>query len=142
MPRPKREFGTIRRRANGRYQAYYLGPDQAFHRAPSTFDTRMDAEAWLAKERKLLQDDSWTPARSRRAKVRRSTEYFGSYAEAWLAQREIKPRTRALYRGLLDRLILPEFAEMSLRDIAFATVRSGRRWPAPRDLTDSESVRI
>ena len=61
------------------------GPDQAFHRAPSTFDTKMDAEAWLAKERKLLQDDNWTPARSRRAKVRRSTEYFGSYAEAWLA---------------------------------------------------------
>ena len=123
MPRSKREFGTIRRRANGRYQVYYLGPDQAFHRAPSTFDTKMDAEAWLAKERKLLQDDNWTPARSRRAKVRRSTEYFGSYAEAWLAQREIKPRTRALYRGLLDRLILPEFAEMSLRDISPSVVR-------------------
>ena len=58
MPRPKREFGTIRRRANGRYQAYYLGPDQGFHRAPSTSDTKMDAEAWLAKERKLLQDDN------------------------------------------------------------------------------------
>lgn len=124
MPRQKRDFGTIRRRSNGRYQAYYMGPDTAFHRAPSTFDTRADAEAWLAKERKLLQDDSWTPARSRRAKVRRATEYFGEYADAWLEQRELKPRTRKLYRGLLDQAILPEFGEMSLRDISPSLVRT------------------
>ena len=37
MTRVKRDFGTIRRRANGRYQAFYMGPDQGFHRAPSTF---------------------------------------------------------------------------------------------------------
>lgn len=68
MPRQKRDFGTIRRRSNGRYQAYYMGPDLAFHRAPSTFDAKADAEAWLAKERKLLQEDTWTPSRSRRAR--------------------------------------------------------------------------
>lgn len=97
MPRAKRDFGTIRRRRNGRYQAYYLGPDQTFHRAPSTFQTRADAEAWLAHERRLIQDDDWSPTRSRRAKVRRTAEAFGPYALAWLEHRDLKPRTRALY---------------------------------------------
>ena len=101
-----------------------MGPDQAFHRPPSTFETKMDAEAWLVAERRLLQNDEWSPARSRRAKVKRSTEMFGPYAELWLEQREIKPRTRLLYQRLLERFILPSFAEISLRDITPAVVRS------------------
>jgi integrase len=124
MTRAKRDFGTIRKRANGRWQAYYMGPDQAFHRAPSTFDAKVDAEAWLAAERRLMQNDEWSPSKSRRAKVVRSTEMFGPYAEAWLEQRELKPRTRALYRRLLDRFILPAFGEVSLRDITPQVVRT------------------
>ena len=124
MTRAKRDFGTIRKRANGRWQAYYMGPDQAFHRAPSTFDAKVDAEAWLGAERRLMQNDEWSPSKSRRAKVVRSTEMFGPYAEAWLEQRELKPRTRALYRRLLDRFILPAFGEVSLRDITPQVVRT------------------
>ena len=124
MTRAKRDFGTIRKRANGRWQAYYMGPDQAFHRAPSTFDAKVDAEAWLASERRLMQNDEWSPTKSRRAKVVRSTEMFGPYAEAWLEQRELKPRTRALYRRLLDRFILPAFGDVSLRDITPQVVRT------------------
>ena len=124
MTRAKRDFGTIRKRANGRWQAYYMGPDQAFHRAPSTFEAKVDAEAWLAAERRLMQNDEWSPSKSRRAKVVRATEMFGPYAEAWLEQRELKPRTRALYRRLLDRFILPAFAEVSLRDITPQVVRT------------------
>lgn len=123
MTRAKRDFGTIRKRANGRYQAYYMGPDQAFHRAPSTFETKADAEAWLVGERRLIQDDNWTPTKSRRARVIRATESFGPYAEAWLEYRELKPRTRALYRRQLDRFLLPYFADTSLRDITPAVVR-------------------
>lgn len=124
MTRAKRDFGTIRKRANGRWQAYYMGPDQAFHRAPSTFDAKVDAEAWLAAERRLMQNDEWSPSKSRRARVVRSTEMFGPYAEAWLEQRELKPRTQALYRRLLDRFVLPAFAEVSLRDITPQVVRA------------------
>ncbi|MGO0577133.1 tyrosine-type recombinase/integrase [Ornithinimicrobium panacihumi] len=124
MPRAKRDFGTIRRRTNGRYQAFYMGPDQGFHRAPSTFDTKADAEAWLVHERRLVQDDVWSPARSRRAQVRRKTEEFGPYAESWLEQRDLKPRTRALYRRLFDRFLMPSFAHVALRDITPAVVRA------------------
>lgn len=123
MTRAKRDFGTIRKRANGRYQAYYMGPDQAFHRAPSTYETKADAEAWLVGERRLIQNDDWTPTKSRRARVIRATESFGPYAEAWLEYRELKPRTRALYRRQLDRFLLPYFADTSLRDITPAVVR-------------------
>ena len=124
MTRAKRDFGTIRKRANGRWQAYYMGPDQAFHRAPSTFEAKVDAEAWLAAERRLMQNDEWSPSKSRRARVVRSTEMFGPYAEAWLEQRELKPRPQALYLRLLDRFVLPAFAEVSLRDITPQVVRA------------------
>ena len=123
-PRTKRDFGTIRKRANGRWQAFYMGPDQGFHRAPSTFETKMDAEAWLVAERRLLQSDEWSPARSRRARVVRSIELFGPYAEEWLAERDIKPRTRTLYRRQLDRFLLSEFGEVSLKDITPQVVRT------------------
>lgn len=90
---------------------------------PSTFQTKGDAEGWLAAERRLIQDDRWSPARSRRAKVRRATEAFGPYAEAWLEHREVKPRTRSHYRRLLDRFILPSLGDMALRDITPSIVR-------------------
>ena len=99
--RDKRRFGSIRQRTSKRYQAYYMGPDQAFHRAPTTFQSVEDAEEWLLQERKLIERDEWTPAKSRRAKVRRAVEAFGPYAETWLEQRDIKTRTRALYRSQL-----------------------------------------
>lgn len=124
MTRAKRDFGTIRKRANGRWQAYYVGPDQAFHRAPSTFVAKVDAEAWLAAERRMLQNDDWSPTKSRRAKRVRATEMVGDYAESWLAQRTLKPSTRSLYRRQFDRFLLPAFGEMSLRDISSPVVRA------------------
>ncbi len=132
MTRARRDFGTVRKRANGRWQAYYVGPDQAFHRAPTTFEAKVDAEGWLAAERRLLQNDEWSPARSRRAKVVRATELFGPYAEDWLRQRELKPRTRALYRRQLDRFLLPAFGDVSLRDISPQAVRT---WHSSLDAT-------
>ena len=55
--------------------------------------------------------------------MRRATEQFGPYAEDWLGHRDIKPRTRSLYRRQLDRFILPAFGDVSLRDITPAAVR-------------------
>ena len=123
MTRAKRDFGTIRRRSNRRYQAYYMGPDQGIHRAPSTFETKADAEAWLADERRLIQRDEWSPTRSRQARAQRATESFGPYAEAWLRHRDVKPRTRVLYQRQLDRFILPAFGDVAMRDITPTAVR-------------------
>ena len=45
------------------------------------------------------------------------------FAESWLADRPLKPRTRDLYRRLLDQKILPTLGDMPLRDITQHTVR-------------------
>ena len=49
------------------------------------------------------------------------------FAEAWLADRELKPRTVAFYRSLLDQKILPELGDVPLKDITPQTVRTGIR---------------
>lgn len=133
MARAKRDFGTIRKRSNGRFQVYYLGPDGNFQHAPSTFVTKADAEGWLANERRLFLDDAWSPSKSRRAVARRSVETFRPFAESWLEFRELKPGTRYLYRRQLDRFLLPAFGDMSLRDISPAVVRA---WHSRMDSTN------
>ncbi|MBA3251461.1 MAG: site-specific integrase [Geodermatophilaceae bacterium] len=115
----KRGFGSIRRLPSGRYQARYAGPDAAEHKAPSTFDTRMDAEAWLTDRRREISRGEWFTSTLRPKVIR-----FGEYSANWLAERTLKPRSRAHYASLLDRLILPTFAETPLRAITPAAVRA------------------
>jgi len=49
-----RILGRAKRRPSKRWQAFYTGPDTALHYAPSTFETKLDAEAWLTDERRLI----------------------------------------------------------------------------------------
>ena len=51
-----RGWGWIRKRASGRYQASYLGPDRLRHYAPTTFERKIDAEEWLTAERREIQN--------------------------------------------------------------------------------------
>ena len=48
--RRRRTFGAIRLLPSERYQAHYVGTDKRRYLAPVTFETRRDAEAWLAAE--------------------------------------------------------------------------------------------
>ena len=66
MPRKasRRGFGHVRRLASGRYQTSYIGPDKQRHNAPATFDAKIDAEAWLALENRLIALGEWTPPSS------------------------------------------------------------------------------
>lgn len=116
----KARFGNVRPLPSGRYQARYVGPDGITHKAHTTFDTRGDAEAWLATVRADIVRDQWSPSSS--AKARRALT-FGSYAERWLEARRIQARTRAHYRSLLDRQLLPTFATVPLRHITPDLVR-------------------
>lgn len=122
MGRDRRGFGQITKLPSGRYRARYTGPDTVRHPAPHTFETREDAEAWLAVERRLVVADEWTPPKQRGSRaVRRLT--FGVYAERWLTARTLEVRTRAHYRTLLDRQILPTFATVPLKHITPDLVR-------------------
>ena len=56
-----RRFGNLRTLPSGRIQARYTGPDGRTHKAPMTFDTKGDAETWLATVRADIVRDSWDP---------------------------------------------------------------------------------
>ena len=120
----KRSFGQITRLPSKHYRARYTGPDARLHNAPHTFDARLDAEAWLTDERRLISSDIWTSPASRTAQTNAGQALtFGGYAGRWLEHRDLKPRTRATYRSLLDRLILPTFATVPLKAIRSEHVR-------------------
>ncbi len=126
-----RGFGHLRKLPSGRWQASYIGPDLARHNGPSTFDAKRDAEAWLGREHGLIATGEWiAPARRASALARPST--LAEYAEAWLLDRDLKPRTRAHYRALLDQRILPTLGAEAICDITPLSVRT---WHAalPKD---------
>ena len=119
----RRGFGYLRKLPSGRWQASYIGPDSARHGAASTFTTKQDAEAWLADEHRLIAAETWTSPDVRRAARTAPALTFGTYAEKWMTRRELKPRTRAHYRSLLNNLILPTFANVPLKAITSERVR-------------------
>lgn len=62
----------------------------------------MDAEHWLASERRLIERDEWTPPALRSAAAKSRGKTFGEYALGWLDQRNLKPRTRHEYSSLIN----------------------------------------
>jgi integrase len=120
--RKQREpFGRIRQLPSRRYQAAYTGPDLALHKAASTFETLMDARAWLTEERRRIDAGDWIAPHRRNQPQQAAT--FGAFAEVWLADRPLKPSTCALYRRVLDQRILPTLGDVLLKDITPLTVR-------------------
>ncbi|MBL3916426.1 hypothetical protein [Bifidobacterium longum] len=112
------------------YYASYRDPVDGSERvtAPHAFSSREDAEGWLAAERRLVESGSWVHPRERLERARREREAvearavsFGEFAERWLVRKvrddKVKPRTRATYRHLLDRHLLPVFGGTPVRDI-------------------------
>lgn len=97
----RRGFGHLRRLPSRRYQASYLGPDGDRHIAPTTFQTKGDAEAWLSMQSAAITEGRWRPAPAAIAPRPR----FDAYARAWLGRRELKPRTRVEYARLIEVLV-------------------------------------
>ena len=131
MPTGRRGLGAIRRLPSKRYQASYLGPDLGRHIGPYTFDARIDAEGWLAKERRLIETETWTPPSGRGAS-RRSPITLRSYSTEAVGRRlvrgeALRPRTVKLYEGLLRRLISPTLGDKGLPEVRRADVN---RWYA------------
>ena len=81
----------------------------------------MDAEGWLAAESRLIETGTWVAPRHRRSATQPVA--FGPYAAAWLAERDLKPRTRSLYRNLLRLHILPAFGSTAVESIRPDMVR-------------------
>ncbi len=120
--RRPRAAGRIRVLASGRYQARFTGPDGILRPAAVTFETKEAAEQWLGMQQDRVRRGTWEPDAGSPTST---PSRFGPYAERWLKNRDLKPRTKAHYRQLLDRLILPRFKGDRLTDIKPADVR---RW--------------
>ena len=116
---PRRQFGKLRRLPSRMWQASYLGPDGQRHNAPTTFQTKGDAETWLAMQQAKIVEHRWKPA-----PPLISARTVADYAEAWLAGRELKPRTRSEYRRILDSKIIPGLGSLELVAVTPAAVRA------------------
>ena len=112
--RRRRGEGTVRQLRSGRWQARIRGEDGRLRPgSPVTFDTKLDASAWL---------DAHSGGSAPQARAERR---LGEYAADWLEHRDLQPRTRAHYRDLIDRCICPTLGTERLTRITAAVVR---RW--------------
>lgn len=78
--RTRRAFGTVRAKGK-RFYAEYTGPDGAQHTPGHSFATRTDADGWLAKERRFIDLETWTPPAVRNDKAEQATTTVGQWLE-------------------------------------------------------------
>jgi integrase len=114
----KEGFGSIRILPSNRVQARYTGPDGLTHHAPTTFQTKMDARAWLALRHAEIISGKWKPRTSD------ATVTFRAFARTWMADRPLKPRTRYHYQQLLEQRLLPRFGAIRPNQITPDMVRA------------------
>jgi integrase len=128
----KRSFGSARKRASGRWQARYTGPDGKPYTARMadgralTFDTRKLADGFLAEVHSAIQKGQWVPPGS--AAPAAGPVTLSSYSRAWLATRTwrghpLSPGTKLLYRLTLDNQVLPDLGGLPLASITPVMVR-------------------
>lgn len=128
-PTKRRQWGSIRKQRSGRYQASYLGPDMNRYYAPENFTAKMDAEAWLVSERRVIELGQWIKPEDRIDPESRFVQ-FRPYAEKWLVERDLKPKTLYHYRDLLETRVYTAFGERRITAIATPMVRT---WLAAQD---------
>lgn len=130
----KRGFGSVRKLPSGRYQARFTGPDGERWLAPRTFVTKEHANVWIAAQQTDISRGTWTPPTAPPASAAPASGplTFGTYATAWLAGRDLKPRTREHYGNLLDTRLIPAFGHRPLLEISPTDVRL---WHATTDTT-------
>lgn len=113
----KRHFGSVRRLRSGRWQASYWH-DGARHVASHTFPTKADAYAQLSTVEADLLRGAWIdPTKSRVS--------LTDWSRGWLDGRaDLRPVTRAKYRHMLERHVLPVMGLVEVGKLSPSMVRS------------------
>lgn len=123
-----RGWGHIRKLPSGNLQASYIGPDLRRHYAPVTYTNskagRIRAEGWLSGERALIEASTWTPPKHRAAARCARAITLSEYAEKWINDRPVKPRTRLLYQSQLKLHIEPKLGALEVTAVTPEVVRS------------------
>jgi integrase len=114
----RRRFGSVRRLPSGRWQVRYRTSDGRQHTAPETFATKTEATRHLAQVETDLGRGQWSDPR-----LGRTT--FPAWAARWETTTvNLRANTRAAYRNLLRRYLLPTFGPMPLADLDAMAVRA------------------
>ena len=94
----RRGFGEVERRRTGTgsvgYRARYIMPNG--NRYSRTFGAKVDAEAWLASERSLVERGEWTPPQAREAAAARKQAQAAVNTVALYAERYLRDPDRGL----------------------------------------------
>ncbi len=113
----RRQFGSVRKLASGRWQASYWH-EGGRHVAPDTFQTKADATRWLSTVDADLARGGWVDPRAGRITL-------SEYAESWLSLRtDLRPRTRELYELLLRLHLLPPLGGYALARLSPSVIRN------------------
>jgi integrase len=112
VARSRRQWGSVRSLASGRYQARYVDPDtRRMTPAPQTFATKSRADRWLATKRTEL--DAGT-THDDKAGDRPLREWWAGY---WRSTQSRKPYTRLGYETAWRLRIEPRFGSIPVRGI-------------------------
>ena len=122
-------FGTIDLLPSGRLRARFRGPDGKRHNAPHTFDSLVDADAYLATIRQQIMSGTWlSPAEQERAD--RVTAISGTTANAlfedYLEEGDLKQGTIDLYRYQWHRFIQDTIGALPVSDLTATDVADWR----------------
>ncbi|MBB1030509.1 site-specific integrase [Dietzia sp. SLG310A2-38A2] len=126
--RPRRSFGRLALLPSGRWRARYTGPDGELHNAPRTFEAKIDAEGWIASERRLIDLDAWTPPDERQARAQALTVTVAEYCKTVIDRRvrkqpdPLRPGSAAVYRSLVKTRIVPYIGHIGLGAVTPATI--------------------
>ncbi len=126
----QRRWGHIRKLESGRFQASFIGPDLRRYNGAVTFDSKLLAEGWLAREREQIQlcaynGEQWVSPDQRNIKATLRGETIAEYAGRWIENRNLKPRTKLLYSNNLKNYIAPTLGSIG---IGALTADDVNRW--------------
>lgn len=131
----RRTFGSVRRLPSGRWQARYWHAGKR-HDADRTFGSKSEANAFLSSQEDRVRSGQWIDPRAGRTTLR-------AYATLWLSRRgDLAVRTLDLYRGLLDRHILPSLGTTMLGRLSPSQVSAWRASLGCGESTAAKSYRL
>ena len=102
-----------------------------------TFERKMDAEEWLARERRDLGHclgnlrngasptlEWMSPSERVAAASEVSRETLAQYSARWISQRNLKARSRLHYEAILEKHISPKLGAIAVSNLKPATIRT------------------
>ena len=125
-----RSWGKIKKQPTKTtsYQASFIGPGQRRHY--TVFASKMNAEAWLArerdyKERCAINGETWKPPAERKLEKKAEVLRLSQYGKTVIDQRKLGALTRIGYESKWSQLIEPKLGKLAVRDLTTTAVRPG-----------------